>query len=228
MTHHPRRITALAALAATVAAASRSPAEEPPPPRPGLTALQTQQAVRIAGGSLDAARPKGGPAPGPDADRREYVVSVERMVEKPAAGAADAPARAVVTQYRYADDTTVYSVVDLASGKAVEVKTAQHMRTPLSDGEFRAAQALARDKVEEVRALYERFGDRVEVYPQFSQYAPDGDPRVHRVVHILYRIDKRDLSAPRPVVDLTTREVRVPTPAPPPGGVAPKPRPTGK
>ena len=86
------------------------------------------------------------------------------------------------------------------------------MQTPLSDGEFEAAKALAREKSDEVKALYERFGDRVEVYAQFSQYTPDGETRVHRVVHLLYRVDKRDLSAPRPMVDLTTRQVTIPKP----------------
>ena len=88
------------------------------------------------------------------------------------------------------------------------------MQTPLSDGEFKAAQALALDKSDEIKALFKQFGKRIEVYAQFSQYTPDGETRVHRVVHLLYRVDKRDLSAPRPVVDLTTRGVLVPKPQP--------------
>ncbi len=38
------------------------------------------------------------------------------------------------------------------------------------------------------------------------------DPRVHRVVHLTYRVGKRDLSYPRPQVDLTTRQVETPEP----------------
>jgi hypothetical protein len=71
---------------------------------------------------------------------------------------------------------------------------------------------MARDRSGEVKALYERFGDKISVYPQFSQYTAKGDPRVHRVVHLTYRVGTKDLSYPRPLVDLTTRDVTTPPP----------------
>ncbi len=81
---------------------------------------------------------------------------------------------------------------------------------------------MAREKSAEVKQLYERFGDQLSVYPQFSQFTVKDDPRVHRVVHLTYRVGKRDLSYPRPQVDLTLREVETPGPEQP----SPSPRPT--
>ena len=110
-----------------------------------------------------------------------------------------------MTSYRYFDDITVFSTVDLNTGKIVDVQAAQHVPTPLSDGEFDEAVGLAREKSDEVKRLHERFGDQLSVYPQFSQYVVGENPRRHRVVHLNYRVGKRDLSYPRPQVDLTTR-----------------------
>jgi hypothetical protein len=119
---------------------------------------------------------------------------------------------AVVTSYRYFDDITVFATVDLGTGRVVELQAAQHLRTALSEGEFEEAKAMARQRSEPVKELFERFGDKLSVYPQFSQYTTKGDPRVHRVIHLTYRVGTKDLSYPRPMVDLTTREVVTPEP----------------
>jgi hypothetical protein len=197
---------------------------EKPRPRPGLTAQQTEAAIKIAKGAMRELRKKTEGATEPGADLREYVVNVELLASKddePEPGTAapkSAPPsknsgpRAVVTSYRYFDDLTVYSTVDLTSGHVVDVQAAQHMRTPLSDAEYDEASELAREKCPEVKELYDQYGDQVTVYPQFSQYTVKNDPRVHRVVHLNYRVSKRDLSYPRPQVDLTSGAIEIPAP----------------
>jgi hypothetical protein len=120
-----------------------------------------------------------------------------------------------VTAYRYFDDITVFATVDLGAGRIVSVDAAQHLRTALSDEEYEEAKALARQRSEPVKELFQKFGDALSVNPQFSQFATKDDPRMHRVVHLTYRLGTRDLSYPRPIVDLTTREVTTPAPAAP-------------
>jgi hypothetical protein len=239
MTGRTNALVALSVSAAVVVAvASRvTHAQGPNRPRPGLTAQQTKDAVEAAKGAMRELRKKTEGALGRDADRREYIVGVELVVDKEAAQRKDerrkdaeaakqkpqdheaeaSPPehpRALVTSYRYFDDITVFSTVDLETGKVIDVQAAQHIRTPLSEAEFDEAQGLARDKDDVVKRLYETYGEQVSVYPQFAQFNKKDDPRVHRVVHLTYRVGKRDLSYPRPEVDLTTRQVETPPPEP--------------
>jgi hypothetical protein len=194
-----------------------------------LTAQQTKQAIALAKDNMRDLRKKAEGASEPNADPREYVVNVELLPLKqedqpPSSGDSSqakgkgkplAP-RAVVTTYRYLDDMTFYATIDLATGKVVDVQAALHIPTPLSDAEFEEAIAAAREKSDEVKKLYETYGDQLKVYPQFSQFTLKDDPRVHRLVFLNYRVGKHDLSYPRPEVDLTTRELRTPAPEPDP------------
>jgi hypothetical protein len=211
---------AVASLAVAQPPAQPGPSQQP---RRGLTAQQTKKAVELARGAMQELRKKTEGATEPEADRREYVVNVELLNAKDDEPPADDKAkseaaprkpgpRAVVTSYRYFDDLTVFSTIDLETGKVVDVQAAEHIPTPLSDGEYEESIELAREKGEEVQKLYDRFGKELTVYPQFSQFVVKDDPRRHRVVHLNYRVGKRDLSYPRPQVDLTTREVVVPAP----------------
>jgi hypothetical protein len=221
----------------TIALGTWAVAQGTPSPRPGLSFEQTKQAVEIARGAMVELRKKTEGASRPNVDRREYVVGAELLTAKEPAGskpAAEEPAKAetepsrekskakvgpkapgplaVVTSYRYFDDITVFATVDLGTGRVVGLEAAQHLRTALSDEEFEEAKAMARDRSDEVKALYRKFGDKISVYPQFSQHTVKDDPRVHRVVHLTYRVGTRDLSNPRPFVDLTTRQVTTPPP----------------
>ena len=119
---------------------------------------------------------------------------------------------ALVTSYRYFDDITVLATVDLGASRIVNLEAVQHLRTALSNEEYEEAKVLARERSEEVKALYQKFGEKLAVNPQFSQFTVKDDPRIHRVIHLTYRVGTRDLSYPRPIVDLTTREVATPAP----------------
>jgi hypothetical protein len=217
MSHAPRWVGAAVVLALELTwGGVGTLAQGTPKPRPGLSAQQTKEAIGLAEGALRDLRKNATGATGSTTetrDAREYVVSVEMLASQ-----AGGP-KAVVTSYRYADDATVFVTVDLGTGRVVGMESAQHLRTPLSDAEYEYAKALAREQSDEVKKLYERFGDQISVYPQFSQFLVKNDPRIHRVVHLTYRVGTRDLSYPRPIVDLTMR--RVDTPAPEPESKAP-------
>jgi hypothetical protein len=233
---------AVAASVVGAALASDPKSQGPTRPRPGLTAQQTKEALSLTKTAMSELRKKTEGATDPAADRREYVVGVELLsspAEENSAGNEAAKTKpagenketeqgkgdeqtksketppgplAVVTWYRYFDDITVFSTVDLGKGKIVAVEAVQHLRTPLSADEFEEAQQLAREQSDEVKQLHARYGKALSAYPQFSQFTLEDDPKVNRVVHLTYRVGKRDLSYPRPEVNLTTRKVEVPRP----------------
>jgi len=186
----------------------------------GVELLSTRDEANPPGKDAETATGDDSAKSKPEPEKKENETTKDSVKGK---GKDRAPGPlAVVTWYRYFDDITVFSTVDLGTGKVVTLEAAQHLRTPLSNSEFEEAQELAREKSDEVKQLYERFGKELSAYPQFSQYALEDDPRVNRVVHLIYRVGKRDLSYPRPEVNLTTRKVETP---PPDTENEPKPKP---
>src|ERR1700733_15121835 len=101
----------------------------------------------------DSAAATGGDAPKtkpePEPEKKEDDKAKKKEDEKAKAKAVVPGTLAVVTWYRYFDDITVFSTVDLGKAKVVAGEAVQHLRTPLSSGEFEEAQELAREKSDE-------------------------------------------------------------------------------
>ena len=76
----------------------------------------------------------------------------------------------MVTSYRYFDDITVFSIIDLETGAWSETPGAQHLHTPLSDDEFDEAQTLAREKATKSNSFTSDSARHMRVNAQFSQY----------------------------------------------------------
>ncbi|WP_165222519.1 hypothetical protein [Aquisphaera insulae] len=232
----PMRAVSTAVLALVASFPSIAPAQDSPAPRASLSPKQAQTAVRVAREASEERRKRPDEPRRENDDPREYVVALDlvdlkdspklarskdesvaapREGEPPAAtpkGAGSPGPLALVTTYRYRDDVTVFTTVDVSTGKAVRVEEAAHLRTALSDEEYEEARTLAKARSEPVKALVEKFGDKLSVYPQFSQFTVGDDPRIHRVIDLTYRVGPKDLSYPRPRIDLTTREVSTPAP----------------
>jgi Cu2+-containing amine oxidase len=133
-----------------------------------------------------------------------YFVHAEMLNDK------SAGRRALVQHYRYAGDLTITSIVDLAGGnRVVDVRTAAHVPTPLSDEEFAAAREQAMQDPQ-VRAFTAR-REQVTLEPRIVRSTMREDPLYgHRVVEMFFRTPRGYLvHAPRVLVDLTAGRVTV-------------------
>lgn len=135
-----------------------------------------------------------------------YFIKAEVTRDK----TAEAEARRIlVTHYQIAGDLTILTTVNLAKNAAESVETIAHLPTPLSEEEFKQARelGLAEPKVKE--ALGKDI-EKITVEPLVLRTMAKNDPIFgHRVVRLLFRIDKNYLSKPIVTVDLTARKVTV-------------------
>ena len=121
---------------------------------------------------------------------------------------------AVVTSYRYFDDITVFSTIDLGSGQVVGSRPPSICARRFPTDEFDEAQELAREKSDEVKQLYERFGEQITclsaVQPVHRQGRPEGQPR--RASELSRRQARPELSAPAGQPDDTQGRGSAPEP----------------
>lgn len=136
-----------------------------------------------------------------------YFVQAEVSRDKMAEQEGRAERKVVVTHYQIEGDLTILTTVNLAKNIAESVETIPHLPTPLSEEEFKMARemGLADSKVKEALA---KDIERVKVEALILRTVAKDDPIFgHRVVRLLFRIDRNYLNEPVVMVDLTTKKV---------------------
>ena len=125
------------------------------------------------------------------------------------------PARmARVIHYRVEGDLTVYAVVDLDKGEIVDVRSATHVPTPLSQEEFERARGMALADAR-VAAKLGDAKETVVVEPMLLRTLDRSDPAFgHRVLRLLFRDGRDYRTEPIVYVDLTSDSVTLEAGAP--------------
>ena len=127
---------------------------------------------------------------------------------------AGAPRAYLVTQYRYADDTTIYTTVDAATNRVLARREAQHVPTPVTAEELAVARELALGNPQVREALGADAGKlTVEA---LGLYSDDRSDRIygHRAMSLLFRNGALYRAGVEVIVDLTARTVTVTRRAP--------------
>lgn len=143
---------------------------------------------------------------------RSLFVDVDLVRRKPVDGR-EPPPLYRVRHYRYADDVTLTSLVDLASGRVVQQEEAAHVPVPLTDGELAEARRLV--LADEALAPQLRPHARELVMePLMVRTSDPKDPWFgQRVVRLLFRVARNNyLREPVVYVNLTRRAVIVERP----------------
>jgi hypothetical protein len=112
-----------------------------------------------------------------------------------------------VRHYRYSDDTTIVSLVDVRSGRVEEAVELPHAPVALTEAELAEARSLALADRRVARALG-RYRERLVVEPLVVRTSDPSDPWFgRRVVRLLFRVGADYVSEPVVFVDLSRREV---------------------
>lgn len=136
-------------------------------------------------------------------------VDADLYRDKEAERAGEETRKAMVTHYRYDDDTAIVSVLDLIRREVVRVEEIPHLPVPLSEEEFERARELALSD-RSVRSALPDGGEPPVVEALVVRAESPDDPIFgRRVVRLLFRQGADYLREPAVTVDLTDEQVRV-------------------
>jgi hypothetical protein len=171
-----------------------------------LTAAERARAIELAERAVrERNLATGGPI---------FVVDADLIHDK-AAGSEEGQRGALVTHYRYQGDVAIITHIDLAAGKVLQVETVPHLPVPLAEEEFKRARQLALDDAA-VRAALGNNLNRVAVEALVTRPGSQQDPLYgHRLVRLLFKVDRDYLSQPSVMVDLTDGKVTIEPKRPP-------------
>jgi hypothetical protein len=200
----------LSLLVLTAPAAAQRPLEPAAPPSAAAGSDDVPAAiaarVRTMAETSSRLRPMAAAARPVIAEPRTAFIGVDLVRRKGDRGRDLAPYYRV-QHYRYADDTTITSLVDLETGRVAEQVEARHAPVRLGDAELAEARSLAlADR--RVAAAVGRYMEQLLVEPLLVRTSDPNDPwYARRVVRLLFRVGADYLTEPVVYVDLTGREV---------------------
>jgi hypothetical protein len=162
-----------------------------------LSAAELQSARTLAEQSLGI---------NPGSPERIYLIKIELL---PQSQAESVHRQVLVTHYRYHDDQTILTMVDLNRHSVVKVEKFAHFPTALASAEINKALDLARHD-ERLRPLLETSQPRIEVQAMPVQMTQPTDALFgHRLVQLQLSKGDRYLRTPRVLVDLSADVVHL-------------------
>jgi hypothetical protein len=127
----------------------------------------------------------------------------------PDAQAVTSQRQVIVHHYRYRDDVTILTTIDLNRVEVLGAETIAHFPTAFSPEELARAERLARSD-ERLRPIFEMPQRHLRVEGRPIQFASSHEPLFgRRVVHLLLREGNTYLTSPRVLVDLSAEAVFV-------------------